>query len=175
MNKHNNSRYLATDKRIRDAALGLMSSNKEVTVSEISRICGINRSSFYEHYPNIEELFRQITPDDLEAIIGEEFPRIHDAYKYRDTESLCHQILAHAKKRKSRYLGYLKKHNALLLKVTYELFWKESEEPIPESDIFKYECANAAFSNTIRIWLEGDCKEDEEIVLGIINKYIDVK
>lgn len=62
MNRSNNERFQATENKIIDSFTQLLSKKElsAITVSEICRICGINRSSFYLHFQDVYELMDRI-------------------------------------------------------------------------------------------------------------------
>jgi len=62
MNRPNNERYQATERKITDAFIQLLSEKpaSEVTVSEICRLSGIHRTSFYLHFQDVDALMSQI-------------------------------------------------------------------------------------------------------------------
>lgn len=47
----------------------------QITVKDIVSVCGINRNTFYYHYPGIPELLEEIINDEAEAIIRK-FPTV---------------------------------------------------------------------------------------------------
>lgn len=57
----------ATQKKIQDAVVNLLLEKdySEITISEISKACGINRTTFYLFYSSKEELVRDICSDFL--------------------------------------------------------------------------------------------------------------
>ena len=58
---------------IRDAFLKLLSERplSKITVRDITNECGINRNSFYYHYPDIPTLIEEIFSEELSRIIRE--------------------------------------------------------------------------------------------------------
>lgn len=62
-----------TKTAIRDAFLTLLSERplNKITVRDITNACGINRNSFYYHYPDIPTLIEEIFSEELSRIILE--------------------------------------------------------------------------------------------------------
>lgn len=62
-----------TKAAIRDAFIRLLSERplSKITVKDITNECGINRNSFYYHYPDIPSLIEEIFSDELCRIIQE--------------------------------------------------------------------------------------------------------
>ncbi len=62
MNRSNNERFQATEHKIIDAFIQLLSQKtaSAITVSEICRLGGIHRTSFYLHFHDVYELMDQI-------------------------------------------------------------------------------------------------------------------
>ena len=58
MNRSNNERFQATENKIIDAFIRLLSEKPlpEITVSELCRACGIHRTSFYLHFQDVYDL-----------------------------------------------------------------------------------------------------------------------
>ena len=63
MNTENNKRYQNTEERILGAYSHLAGEKllANITVSDICRLAGIHRTSFYRHYQDIPELQRKVT------------------------------------------------------------------------------------------------------------------
>lgn len=62
MNRSNNERFQETENRIIDVFIQLLAEKEvaEITVSEICRMCGIHRTSFYLHFQDVYELMERI-------------------------------------------------------------------------------------------------------------------
>ena len=62
MNQSNNERFRLTERRIIDAFSQLLSKKElsEITVSEICRLSGIHRTSFYLHFQDVYDLMETI-------------------------------------------------------------------------------------------------------------------
>ena len=69
--KNKNISSINTQKNIKEAFAILMSKKKElsaITVTELVKIAGITRSSFYTHYDNIYDVAKEIQDDTLKLI-----------------------------------------------------------------------------------------------------------
>ena len=62
MNIKNNSRYKMSSEKIETAFLSLLNNYKyeEITISQVCKQAGINRSTFYCHYDDINDLIIKI-------------------------------------------------------------------------------------------------------------------
>lgn len=62
MNIKNNSRYKASSEKIETAFLALILNNKyeDITISQVCKQAGVNRSTFYCHYDDINDLIIRI-------------------------------------------------------------------------------------------------------------------
>lgn len=62
MNKKNNERYADTERRIIEAFAALLSEKEmeKITVSEICRMTGIHRTSFYLHFQDVYDLMDKL-------------------------------------------------------------------------------------------------------------------
>ena len=58
MNRSNNERYQTTENKIIDAFIQLLPEKElaQITVSELCRVCGIHRTSFYLHFQDVYDL-----------------------------------------------------------------------------------------------------------------------
>lgn len=61
MNKKNNQRFQETERKLEEAFLTLCQDQtpEKVTVSQLCKAVGINRSTFYDHYLDIPDLIRK--------------------------------------------------------------------------------------------------------------------
>jgi len=62
MNRSNNERFQATEDKIINAFIVLLGEKEasEITVSELCRMCGIHRTSFYLHFQDVFDLMERI-------------------------------------------------------------------------------------------------------------------
>jgi len=72
MNKKENTRSKQTKQKIRQALMDLLKHKKfnEIYVRDICAVAAINRSSFYEHYQDINDLMLQIETDLSQHVAG---------------------------------------------------------------------------------------------------------
>ncbi len=77
MNRSNNERFQATEDKIIYVFTHLLSEKdvSQITVSEICRLCGIHRTSFYLHFQDVYELM-----DRIEIRLAEHYADIFEAY-----------------------------------------------------------------------------------------------
>lgn len=177
MNTKGNKRYKISSEKIETAFLSLISNHKyeDITISQICEFADINRSTFYCHYDDINDLVLKIETKFTKGIInifqnGERYT--HDAfvdmftfikdnkYFYKAFFSLPYQTSA-------EFAGRLQilenignttdiskgKNKAEL----YELYYR--------ANFF-----GAGIKEMCRLWLENDCKESPEDMAKIIGK-----
>lgn len=70
MAKKNNRRTQLTKRLIKDAFLDLKQekASAQITVKDICEIADLNRTTFYLHYPNLDELINEIEQDAYEDV-----------------------------------------------------------------------------------------------------------
>ena len=84
-------RFVKTEKLIEETYITLRkSSNKPVKVSDLCETALINKTTFYDHYENIEFLHKHICEKTMAEILSS-CPHIEDAFT--DTESFVYSIM----------------------------------------------------------------------------------
>ena len=65
-------RVQKTKERLKEALLSLMKSKKidRITISEICRVSGINRNTFYQHYSDIRDLLSEVEGDFMTSLFS---------------------------------------------------------------------------------------------------------
>ncbi len=165
MNTKNNKRRMATRKNIENVFMELLQSKElsEISVTDICKRCGINRSTFYANYIDIYNLADNIRDGLFDAVndLYEE-----DAYNNVGIDYL--KLFRHIKDNQLFYktyfkLGYDNKHmvDLSLLGEKSMLFPKEQLG-------YHIEFHKAGLNAVIKKWLAGGCVESPEEMVGII-------
>lgn len=172
MNTKNNQRYKSGDKKIETAFLSLIynKSYEDIKIIDICKSAQINRSTFYAHYDDINDLVVKIEnkfASSVSAIFEcgtrwehqafvEMFEFIKkNKYFYKAFLNIPYITFAE-KKHKEHILGNIKNEN--LLKIDdVDLFYR--------SNFF-----GAGVKELCRLWLERDCAETPEQMASIISK-----
>lgn len=165
MNTKNNKRRQATRESIERLFIELLQTKEitQITVSDICKITGYNRSTFYANYLDIYDLadtIREKLERDVNALYGEDtFNNIGNDYL---------KLFRHIKDNQVFYntyfkLGYDSKHTVDLGLLTQEnmLFPREHMQ-------YHIEFHKAGLNTVIKLWLSSRCKESPETMVKII-------
>ena len=99
---------LKSRQALKDAMLRLMRNKpvSSITVIELCRLCGLNRSTFYAHYPTLEDLLRDVHRD-LFIRMEEYLNMTPGASNIRD-EALFTSFLVHICQEDERFTLFLR-------------------------------------------------------------------
>lgn len=187
MENKNETKYLSTS-FIFDETLILLLNEKEyefITIKEICKKAGFNRSTFYLHYQNIDDLLKET----LSYINNKFFAYFNNEKLDINNTSLKDLNLINEK----YLLPYLKfiKDNRVLMKVVYkkpeifnayeasEYMYKHIFEPILSKYNIKEEYKKYTLHfymdgvlGIIKEWIKRDFKESEEELISLIMAYV---
>lgn len=174
MNITGNVRYQFTEDLIEKAVLNLLKRRNydDFTIKEICLEAGINRSSFYAHYSDINDLMIQI-----EGRLTKKMQAIwKPAGDYND--ELFIEFFQFIKEYKLFYKAFLKSHNPSF--VAPEMLKKQKElfKRISSNKNFNYSDAEIDYhlhffggglKAVCGYWIQNDCKESPEQMAKIIH------
>lgn len=166
MNTVNNKRRRESCKKIEKAFMELIQINdlSKISVSEICKTTGLNRTTFYSNYTDIYELADRVRAhieDNMAEMYQEE---ITVGFNSNDYLRLFRHIYENQLFYKTYFkLGYT--HDYKVLK--YDT--KQAEEQF-QNRFIEYHCEffRAGITKIIEIWLHGGCKETPEEMDEII-------
>lgn len=177
MNRSNNERYQATERRIIDAFIQLLPDKDvpEITVSEICRIARINRSSFYLHFRDVYDLMDAIERRFCQYY-ADLFERPEETYNLgRRFQRLFAFIYEH----RDFYIPYWQQAKSLSvldaalsekaerqMKVTAAQYGFQTEEELQYHRVF----FKAGLAALIGRWLGRKCPESPEELSEILRK-----
>ncbi len=165
MNTKNNKRRQATRECIEAAFIEFLQSKEisQITVSDICKRVGVNRSTFYANYLDVYDLADKIR-DRLEKEVNELYEN--------DIIYNCNldyfKLFQHINKNQKFYityfkLGYDSRHVVDLAKIS------ENQIEIPSDHLdYHIEFHKAGLNAIIKKWLAGGCKESPEDMVRII-------
>lgn len=175
MNTKNNTRYKISSDKIETAFLTLLLNHKyeNITISQICNEANINRSTFYCHYSDINDLIVKI-----ENKFAKSTASIFN-FGERQTHEAFVEMFTFVKDNKYFYKAFLNIPYATLAESNTKI---EVLKNIGEkSDIDKSHTINifyrasffgAGIKEMCRIWLERDCKETpEEMATLLLEEY----
>ena len=172
MNIKNNKRYKSSSKKIEDSFLALILNNKyeDITISQICKQAGINRSTFYEHYDDINHLIIKIEGNfakGMATIFEFGLRQTHEAfiemftfvkenkYFYKAFLNIPYTTIAE-KNAKTQVLSNLK-DNSNIITNDYEIYYRAS-------------FFGAGIKELCRLWLERDCQETPQQMAELLLK-----
>ena len=171
MNTKNNLKYKMSSEKIETSFLTLILNHKyeDITISQVCKQAGINRSTFYCHYDDINDLIIKI-----EGKFAKSMASIFN-YGERQTHEAFVEMFKFIKDNKYFYKAFLNIPYATLAETTTR---KEILENINDkSSLYKisnigifYRASffGAGIKEMCRIWLERDCQESPEQMASLL-------
>ena len=166
MNTKNNHRRRESVERIEKAFMELLQTRElnEITVSDICKLCGLNRSTFYAHFTDVYDL-----TDKMRVHLEEEVNRLYEseaAQKFNSNDYL--RLFRHIRVNQLFYRTYfrLDYDNQFRLKY-YDIHQAQRHF---DNQYIKYhvEFFRSGFNAIVRMWLAGGCRETPEEMEAII-------
>ena len=167
MNVKNNKRRKESQKKIERAFIELLQTHeiKEITVSDLIKKAGLNRSTFYANYIDIFDL-----ADKTREILEQEFTNLFADYDYFNENSGAEKMFAHIKDNQLFYKTYFKlcyddKH----LVSIYDP--KRAEKEHIESHLkYHIEFFRNGLNAIIKLWLSNGCQESPKEMAEILKQ-----
>ena len=166
MNTPNNKRRRESCQKIEKAFMELLQSKElsEITVSQLCKITGLNRSTFYANYKDIYDLadkLRKALEDNFEQMYSAEIEQGFNSNDYL-------RLFRHIYENRLFYRTYLKLGYAH----EYRIFTFDTALAREHfgNRFIEYHCEffRAGITKIIEMWLEGGCKESPEDMEEII-------
>ena len=188
MNKKQ-KKYLDTSIKMNKALIELLEKKKieDVTVKEITEKAGVNRSTFYLHYENINDLLIETTQYITEGFLSY-FVVDKDKLNINFDNAELKDLFFITPEYVFAYLRYIKENRGIFRLViaqlktlnfygVYEKLYENIFNPILErygfSEIEKRYVIKFYLTGITAIaeeWLENDCQDSLEIIYGVIVK-----
>ena len=175
MNTKNNSRYKISSEKIETAFLTLMLNHKyeDITISQVCKQAGINRSTFYCHYDDINDLIIKI-----EGKFAKGMASIFN-YGERQTHEAFVEMFTFVKENKYFYKAFLNIPYATLAETNTKnnVLKHISENSYIEKSkkmgiFYRASFFGAGIKEMCRLWLQFDCKESpEEMAKLLLEEY----
>ena len=171
MNIKNNSRYKASSEKIETAFLSLILNHKyeEITISQICKEANINRSTFYCHYDDINDLIIKI-----ENKFAKGMASIF-AYGERRTHEAFVEMFTFVKENKYFYKAFLNIPYATLAETNTKIDILKhigDSTNIEKSNkmgiFYRASFFGAGIKEMCRLWLEFDCNESPEEMASLL-------
>ena len=182
----NESKYFYTAQLMNQALIVLLEKKdiEFITVTEITKKAGVNRSTFYLHYENISELLEETIENLNEQFLSSfdnrpplEIKSKKDAFLITDEQLIPYLNFV---KQNKRILRLIKQKPQLFqTKKTYQrmydkIFYPAISQFILEENerIYNLEFFTSGVSAIVHKWLELDCVTDIEDLVDIIKKCV---
>lgn len=167
MNTKNNRRRKESQEKIEKAFVELLQTHnvKDITVSQLIQLAGLNRSTFYANYLDIFDL-----ADKTRETLERDFSNLFADYDYFNQRSGALKMFQHIKENQIFYQTYFKlcyddKH---LISV-YDPKRAEQEH-ISGNLKYHIEFFRNGLNAIIKLWLAGGCKESPEEMAEVLKQ-----
>ena len=167
MNVKNNKRRRESQERIETAFIELLQSCeiKDITVSDIIKQTGLNRSTFYDNYIDIFDL-----ADKTRTKLETDFTNLFADYDYFNERSGALKMFTHIKENQIFYNTYFKlcyddKHLVLIYDTR-----RAEKEHINSNIKYHIEFFRNGLNAIIKLWLAGGCKESPEEMAEVLKQ-----
>ena len=173
MNIKNNLRYKVSSEKIETAFLSLILNHKyeDITINQICKTAEINRSTFYAHYDDINDLIIKIESrfaNSMATIFNFGLKQNNDAFL---------EMFKFVEKNKYFYKAFLNiPYTTLAEKEAKHQIMSNIKDNIqtnPANDVELLYRANffgAGIKEICKLWLERDCRESPEQMANILLK-----
>ena len=151
---------------------------REITVSSVCQALGLNRSSFYLHYPDVYAVAEAICDREIGDLI-EGFRVEYAGQGDFDSVGYILVVLRHMREHMTFYRAYLneigveqqRQGTAWLLRDV--ILPHARETGVPEwQAVMRHEFARAGTLAVTRRWLDGGCEQKPEAVAEIIRSFL---
>lgn len=167
MNVKNNRRRKESQKKIEKAFIELLQSReiKEIAVSDIIKITGLNRSTFYANYLDIYDL-----ADRTRETLENDFSKLFEDYDYFNERSGALKMFSHIKENQIFYKTYFKLcYDDKCLISIYDT--KRAEKEHIDSNIkYHIEFFRNGLNAIIKMWLANGCQESPEEMAEVLKQ-----
>ena len=165
MNVKNNKRRRESQEKIEKAFIELLQTRdiKDITVSELIKITGLNRSTFYANYIDIFDL-----ADKTREKLENEFSDLFADYDYFNECTGALKMFRHIKENQIFYKTYFKLcYDEKFLISIYDAKRAEKEH-IDINLKYHIEFFRNGLNAIIKLWLEGGCRESPEEMAEVL-------
>ena len=167
MNVKNNKRRRESQEKIGRAFVELLQTRelKEITVSDIIKHTGLNRSTFYANYADIFDL-----ADRTRETLEQDFSSLFADYDYFHKRTGAQKMFTHIKENQLFYLTYFKLcYDDQHLISIYDT--RRAEQEHMDSNIkYHIEFFRNGLNAIIKLWLAGGCQESPEEMAEVLQQ-----
>lgn len=167
MNIANNRRRRDSQEKIQKAFINLLQDRqmKDITVSDLIKATGLNRSTFYANYLDIYDL-----ADKTRQMLEKDFSALFADYDYMNARDGAEKMFVHIKENQLFYKTYFKLcYDEKFLISTYDPKRAEKEQ-ITQNIRYHIEFFRNGLNAIIKLWLAGGCKESPQEMAEILKQ-----
>lgn len=167
MNVKNNKRRRESQEKIEKVFISLLQQQelKEITVSDIIKQSGLNRSTFYANYLDIFDL-----ADKTRGKLETDFSNLFADYDYFNEHSGALKMFTHIKENQIFYKTYFKLcYDEKHLISIYDTARAEKEH-IDSNIKYHIEFFRNGLNAIIKLWLAEGCKESPEEMAEVLRQ-----
>ena len=167
INTKNNKRRRESQEKIEKAFIAALQTReiKEISVSDIIKSTGLNRSTFYANYIDIYDLADK-TREKLES----DFTNLFAGYDYYNDRSGALKMFTHIKENQLFYKTYFKLcYDDRYLVSTFDMARAKAEH-IETNLKYHIEFFRNGLNAIIKIWLAGGCRETPEEMAEVLQQ-----
>ena len=166
MNTKNNCRRRESVERIEKVFMELLQTRElnEITVSDICKLCGLNRSTYYANFTNVYDL-----ADKMRDHLEEEVNRLYEsetAQKFNSNDYLW--LFRHIRDNQLFYRTYFRLGYDNQFKLKYYDIHQAQRHFDNQYIEYHVEFFRSGFNAIVRMWLAGGCRETPEEMEAII-------
>ncbi len=177
MNTKNNARSKASKDFLRQALLRLLETQElsEITVAQLCKEAGVNRSTFYAHYENINDVLEELE-DEMDNALLSQFQWVEDANAAMlDRRSLL-IVTKHIASYPAFFRARLNNSSLQTGKFRLGMDWMMNEMILPyaksknDTPLLPYYMAfgRAGVFEVLELWISGNCKESAEDIAQVL-------
>ena len=166
MNTKNNRRRRESVERIEKAFMELLQTRElsEVTVADICKLSGLNRSTFYANFADLYDL-----ADRVREHLEDEVNRLYEADKARQINSNDYlRLFRHIRANQLFYRTYFKLGYDNQFKLKYYDVHQAQRHFDNRHIEYHVEFFRSGFNAIVKLWLAGGCRETPEEMEEII-------
>ena len=167
MNVKNNKRRRDSQEKIERAFVELLQTReiKDITVSDLIKLTGLNRSTFYANNKDIFDL-----ADQVRQKLEQEFGNLFADYDYFNERSGALRMFRHIKENQLFYQTYFKLcYDDQHLISTYDA--KRAEQEHVASNLkYHIEFFRNGLNAIIKLWLKDGCRESPEEMAEVLKQ-----
>ena len=166
MNTKNNRRRRESVERIEKAFMELLQTRElnEITVSDICKLCGLNRSTFYANFADVYDL-----ADKMRVHLEEEVNRLYESETVQKINSNDYlRLFRHIRDNQLFYRTYFKLGYDNQFKLKYYDIHQAQRHFDNQYIEYHVEFFRSGFNAIVKMWLAGGCRETPEELETII-------